>query len=400
VRRAKTKPPAILFRPKGTKLAPQYQPARRIIHTRKAYCFIMITQDSVRFALSNVIEPDLGRDLIELNMVEDILIRDTYVSFTVVLTTPACPMKDHIRTACENAIKHLVDKNAVVDVQFTSRVTTVQPPKQEGNNIGNIVAVASGKGGVGKSTVAVNLAIGLAKTSAKVGLLDLDIYGPSIPTMFGQKETPNITAQRRLIPLEKFGVKTISMGYIVNDDQAVIWRGPMVTKAVQQFFNDVEWGDLDYLILDLPPGTGDIQLTLVQTIPLTGALIVSTPQEVALADARKGVAMFNKVSVPILGMVENMAFFTTEDVPGKKYYIFGQGGARRLAAELNVPFLGEIPLEEVVRSGGDTGNPVVVAQPESASAIAFMQLTNRTAQQISMRNANMPPTKRVEITRV
>lgn len=359
----------------------------------------MITEDKVRFALSNVIEPDLGRDLIELNMVEDILIRETYVAFTVVLTTPACPMKDHIRIACENAIKHLVDKNAVVDVNFTSRVTSAQPKKPE-MQIGNIVAVASGKGGVGKSTVAVNLAVSLAQSGASVGLLDLDIYGPSIPTMLGLRETPNITAQRKLIPLEKFGVKTISMGFIVNDDQAVIWRGPMVTKAVQQFFNDVEWGTLDYLVLDLPPGTGDVQLTLVQTIPLTGALIVSTPQEVALTDARKGVAMFQKVNVPVLGVIENMAYFATEDVPGKKYYIFGEGGAHRLADELHLPFLGEVPLEQDVRSGGDSGNPVVVSRPESASAIAFRQIANRAAQQISMRNANMPPTRRVEITRM
>jgi ATP-binding protein involved in chromosome partitioning len=358
----------------------------------------MITEDSVRFALSNVIEPDLGRDLIELNMVEDIRISDKKVAFTVVLTTPACPMKDHIRNACVNAIVHLVDKQAEVDVTFTSKVTSVQPAAP-GWKIQNIVAVASGKGGVGKSTVAVNLAVALAQSGARVGLLDLDIYGPSIPTMFGMKETPNITAQRKLIPLERYGVKTISMGYIVNDDQAVIWRGPMVTKAVQQFFNDVEWGELDYLILDLPPGTGDIQLTLVQTIPLTGALIVSTPQEVALADARKGVAMFNKVNVPVLGIIENMAYFATDDVPGKKYYIFGQGGARRLAEELQVPFLGEIPLEEEVRSGGDEGNPVVIGKPDSAASGAIRLVTNRAAQQVSMRNANMPPTKRVEITR-
>jgi ATP-binding protein involved in chromosome partitioning len=359
----------------------------------------MITEDSVRFALSNVIEPDLGKDLIELDMVKDIQINNQEVSFTVVLTTPACPMKDHIRMACENAIKHLVSKEAEVDITFTSKVTTVQPPSQSWK-IQNIVAVASGKGGVGKSTVAVNLAVSLAQSGARVGLLDLDIYGPSIPTMFGMKETPNITAQRKLIPLERYGVKTISMGYIVNDDQAVIWRGPMVTKAVQQFFNDVEWGELDYLILDLPPGTGDVQLTLVQTIPLTGALIVSTPQEVALSDARKGVAMFNKVNVPVLGIIENMAFFATPDVPGKKYYIFGKGGARRLAEELNVPFLGEIPLEEEVRSGGDEGTPVVVSRPESDASFAIKQVTNRAAQQVSMRNANMPPTRRVEITRM
>jgi ATP-binding protein involved in chromosome partitioning len=359
----------------------------------------MITEDSVRFALSNVIEPDLGKDLIELDMVKDIQINNQEVSFTVVLTTPACPLKDHIRMACENAIKLLVSKEAKVDINFISKVTTVQPPSQNWK-IQNIVAVASGKGGVGKSTVAVNIAVSLAQSGARVGLLDLDIYGPSIPTMFGMKETPNITAQRKLIPLERYGVKTISMGYIVNDDQAVIWRGPMVTKAVQQFFNDVEWGELDYLILDLPPGTGDVQLTLVQTIPLTGALIVSTPQEVALADARKGVAMFNKVNVPVLGIIENMAFFATPDVPGKKYYIFGQGGARRLAEELNVPFLGEIPLEEEVRSGSDEGTPVVVSRPESDASFALKQVTNRAAQQISMRNANMPPTRRVEITRM
>jgi ATP-binding protein involved in chromosome partitioning len=365
-----------------------------------------MTRKQVLDALSNVIEPDLGKDLVTLDMVKDVEIDGQNVSFTVILTTPACPLKEQIRKACVKAIHELVDADAKVTVDMTANVTSkggtpsgpgAQPPILGG--VKNIIAVASGKGGVGKSTVAANLAVTLAKEGAKVGLVDTDIYGPSVPTMFGiEKGTkPRVDEDRKIIPLEKYGVKLLSMGFLVDEKQAVVWRGPMVSSAVRQFLNDANWGDLDYLILDLPPGTGDIQLTIVQTVPLTGAIIVSTPQEVALADARKGVAMFGNVNVPILGIVENMAYFSPPDLDDRKYYLFGEGGARRLAEDQSIPFLGEVPIEQGLRESGDLGTPIVERDPECASAKAFRRIAELAAQQISIRNADLPPTQQVEI---
>ncbi len=358
-----------------------------------------LSVESVRDALSNVIEPDLGQDLITLNMVFDIEVSGKDVSFTVNLTTPACPLKAEIERACINAVKHLVDIDANVTVNMTANVQKARIDGQGDqtlvSEVANIIAVASGKGGVGKSTVAVNLAIALAQAGAKVGLVDTDIYGPSIPMMFGVNERPDISVRRKIVPLEKYGVKILSMGFMVDPDQAVIWRGPMVSSAVRQFLSDAEWGDLDYLLLDLPPGTGDIQLTIVQNVPLTGAIVVSTPQDVALEDARKGVAMFKKVNVPILGIVENMAWFM--DPAGNKHHIFGKDGARRLAESLEIPFLGEVPLEQSVREGGDEGVPVVLRNPESAGAKALVEISERAAQSISVRNASLPATKKIEI---
>jgi ATP-binding protein involved in chromosome partitioning len=365
-----------------------------------------MTREQVLDALSNVIEPDLGKDLVTLGMVKDVAIDGQRVSFTVILTTPACPLKEQIRNACVKAVHELVDADAEVTVNMTANVTSkpgpaagpgAQPPVLGG--VKNIVAVASGKGGVGKSTVAANLAVALAQEGAAVGLVDTDIYGPSVPTMFGipKGEKPRVGEDRKIIPLEKFGVKLLSMGFLVDEKQAVVWRGPMVSSAVRQFLNDAAWGELDYLVLDLPPGTGDIQLTIVQTVPLTGAIIVSTPQEVALADARKGAAMFDNVNVPVLGLVENMAYFTPPDLPDRKYYLFGEGGARRQAETLNVPFLGEVPIEQRLRESGDKGTPIVESDPDSASAKAFRQIAERAAQQISIRNADLPPTQQVEI---
>ena len=263
----------------------------------------------------------------------------------------------------------------------------------------NFIAVASGKGGVGKSTVAANLAVALAQSGAKVGLLDADVYGPSVPLMFGvpPEEKPRVNESRDIVPLMRYGVKLLSMGFLVDDANAVIWRGPMVSSAVRQFLGQAAWGEFDHLVIDLPPGTGDIQLTLVQTIPLTGAVVVSTPQPVALADARKAVAMFENVHVPVLGVVENMAYFTPPDLPDRRYYLFGEAGAQKLAAELDVPVLGEIPIEQAAREAGDLGTPVVLREPESASAQAFAAMAERVATEVERRNADAPPTQPIEI---
>ena len=360
-----------------------------------------ITNEEVLDALRNVIDPDLGRDLVSLNMIENIQIDGKNVSFTVNLTTPACPMKAEIERACINAVTHLVDKDAVVKPLMSSKVTGSRTDGQGDQNllkdVKNIIAVASGKGGVGKSTVSVGLAVTLAKMGAKVGLVDTDIYGPSIPTMFDIHDRPNINTQRKLVPLEKYGVKLLSMGFLVKQDEAVVWRGPMVSSAVKQFLSETDWGELDYLILDLPPGTGDIQLTIVQSVPLTAAVIVSTPQTVALDDARKGVAMFGKVKVPVLGIVENMSFFSPPDMPDRRYHIFGKDGAKNLAEKMGVPFLGEIPIEQLLREGGDSGKPLVVSDASTPSSKAFTELSMRVAQQIAIRNASREPTEKVEI---
>ncbi len=361
-----------------------------------------ISPDSVLAALGTVEEPDLKKDLVTLNMIRDLEIEGSRIAFTVVLTTPACPLKDLIRTRCETAIHRDVDAEAEVVVNMEADVTMPgSNAATEGGSSGvkNFIAVASGKGGVGKSTVAANLAVALAKSGAAVGLVDTDIYGPSVPVMFGIDTSvkPRVNEDRKIIPLEAYGVKLLSMGFLVDETNAVVWRGPMVSSAVRQFLGDAEWGELDYLILDLPPGTGDIQLTIVQTVPLTGAVIVSTPQDVALADARKGVAMFRKVNVPVLGIVENMAYFTPPDLPDRKYYLFGEGGARRFAEEAEAPFLGEVPIEQALRESGDFGTPIVERDPQSFSARALVQIAQNTAQQVSIRNAEAPPTQQVEI---
>ncbi|MGA7306199.1 MAG: Mrp/NBP35 family ATP-binding protein [Rhodothermales bacterium] len=348
------------------------------------------TESQVLEALSHVVDPDLGRDLVTLNMVQDVSVDGSRVSFTVVLTTPACPLKEHLRVACTSAIHERVDENAQVEINMTANVTSrASAEKQILPGVKNTIAVASGKGGVGKSTIAANLAVALAMKGARVGLVDTDIYGPSVPTMFGVAgERPRVNEERLILPLERFGVKLLSMGFLVDSNEAVVWRGPMVTSAVRQFLEQTAWGELDYLILDLPPGTGDIQLTLVQTIPLSGAVIVTTPQEVALADARKGVAMFRKVNVPVLGIVENMAYFTPPDLPDRKYYLFGEGGGKRLAQDLSVPLLGEIPLLQTIREASDDGFPVVLREDATTDAEALRAMAERVAQEMSIRNAS------------
>ena len=366
-----------------------------------------ITREQVLQALFKVIEPERGKSIVRLDMVKNLKVEEGRVAFTVVLKSPGAPFAKEVEARCTEAIHEALGPDVRVDVGTDSEMIALGDslevsgsgtPSRPAPGVQNLIAVASGKGGVGKSTVAVNLALALKEEGYAVGLVDTDIYGPSLPTMFGIKdEKPRVGEGRKIIPLEKYGLKLLSMGFLVDPSQAVIWRGPMVSSAVRQFLGDAEWGDLDYLVLDLPPGTGDIQLTIVQTVPLTGAIIVSTPQEVALADARKGVGMFGNVNVPVLGIVENMAYFAPPDLPDRKYYLFGRGGAKKLAGELAVPFLGEVPLEQDVREGGDDGRPVILAEPESAAAQAFVRIARETAQQVAIRNAEQPPTQPVEI---
>ncbi len=363
-----------------------------------------MTEALILQALSNVQEPDLGKDLVTLNMVKDIMISGNVVAFTIVLTTPACPMKDMMRTASENAVKLLVNKDAIVKVNFTSNTSSNRKDGQQIlGGVKNIIAVVSGKGGVGKSTVSANLALALAEGGASVGLMDADIYGPSVPIMFGVRgERPmmkEVNGKGMIMPLDKYGIKLMSIGLLVNEKSAVVWRGPMASSAIKQFVSDVDWGELDYLIIDMPPGTGDIHLTLMQTVPVTGAIIVTTPQAVALADAKKGIAMFAQaqINVPIIGLVENMAFFTPEELPNNKYYLFGKEGGKRLADEYEIPFLGQVPLVQSIREGGDNGVPAMISQ-DKLSQQAFRDVTATAVRNIAMRNANMPKTKMVEVT--
>ncbi len=366
-----------------------------------------MTQEKVLEALSNVQEPDLGKDIVTLNMVKDIRIEGNNVSFTVVLTTPACPMKDLIRNACINAVKLLVNKEANVTVNFTANTTSNRTdPQSVLPKVKNIIAVVSGKGGVGKSTVAANLALAFARDGAKVGLMDADIYGPSVPIMFGVRGQrpmmiPGKGERGLIVPLDKFGIKLMSIGLLVDDKSAVVWRGPMASSAIRQFVTDVHWDELDYLIIDMPPGTGDIHLTLVQMVPITGIVVVTTPQEVALADAKKAIAMFGQaqIKVPIIGLVENMSYFVApgiEDSQVNRHYIFGKEGGKRLAEEYDIPYLGEIPLIQNIREGGDAGVPVMMTDDETAKN-AFINFSGTAARSIAMRNANMGSEKRAEI---
>jgi ATP-binding protein involved in chromosome partitioning len=356
-----------------------------------------LTEENVLQALKAVNDPDLHRDIVTLNFVKNLKLSGNNVSFTLVLTTPACPVRDQFKAESERAIRGAIGGVGKVDIQMTASVATHSNQQKDLilPGVKNTIAVASGKGGVGKSTVAVNFAVSLALDGAKVGLVDADVYGPSIPLMFGMNERPRLS-ESKLIPLERYGVKIMSIGFLVDPMQAVIWRGPMASGAVKQFMSDVNWGDLDYLIFDLPPGTGDIQLTLVQTIPLTGAVIVTTPQDVALADARKGLVMFNKVNVPVLGIVENMSYFVCNHC-GERENIFDSGGGSRTAEELGVPFLGEIPINTRIRIGGDQGTPIVVMDETSQHAETIRQIARKLAAQISILHVSAPPSQKVEI---
>lgn len=360
-----------------------------------------MTENDILKALTKVNEPDLQKDIVTLNMVKDISINNNVVSFTIVLTTPACPLKEKIRTDCINAVQQ-IDKSIIVNINFTSNTTSKRTDtKAILPAVRNIIAVVSGKGGVGKSTIAANLALALSQHNAKIGLMDADIYGPSVPIMFGVRgERPmmrDVNGKGMIIPLERYGIKLMSIGLLVDEKSAVVWRGPMASSAIKQFVTDVDWGELDYLVVDMPPGTGDIHLTLMQTVPVTGAVIVTTPQDVALADAKKGIAMFAQaqLSVPIIGLVENMSYFIPAELPSNKYYIFGKEGGKRLAEEYDLPFLGQIPLIQSIREGGDEGIPVMMSDDE-ISRNAFENFAALTARSISMFNANFSEEKVAE----
>lgn len=361
---------------------------------------------SVIEALKRIIVPENNRDLVRNDMVRDLHVEDKTVRLTVMVSDPGSEFAKglpeqitrHVKEAVGNDIEVSVSTDTAMIGLGADMMAGQQGPPKHDFGRASVIAVASGKGGVGKSTVTVNLAVSLARQGYSVGLVDTDIYGPSIPTMFGVTDAkPRVNDARKILPIEKAGVKLLSMGFLADPQQAIIWRGPMVSGAIRQFLSDAEWGDLDFLLLDLPPGTGDIQLTIVQTVALTGAIIVSTPQEVALADARRGVAMFENVKVPVLGIIENMAYFTPPELPEKKYYLFGQGGARNLAGSLNVPFLGEIPIEQQLRESGDKGEPLAMASGESVSKSAFESLAKEAALQTAIYKAGLPAQEKVEI---
>lgn len=340
-----------------------------------------ITEDQILKALSRVQEPELHKDLVSLNMVRDIEIKEDQVSFTIVLTTPACPLKNQIESEARQAVE-AIDGVHSVEIKMDANVPSdgrsrglVELP------IRNAIAIASGKGGVGKSTVAANVAVVLAQSGARVGLLDADIYGPNIPTMMGVDHLPPIT-EEKLIPAEAYGVKLMSIGFLVKPNQPLIWRGPMLHSAIRQFLTDVSWGELDYLIIDLPPGTGDAALSLAQSLPLSGGVIVTLPQQVSLDDARRGLEMFRQLDVPIFGIVENMSFLELPD--GTRMDVFGAGGGRRLAQESGVPFIGAIPMDPEVRAGGDSGNPVVISYPDAPVAQALRDVAKDIAAKVSV----------------
>jgi len=343
-----------------------------------------ITEEMVLGALGTVMDPDLNRDLVSLNMIRGIKITPPSVSFKLVLTTTACPLKKELEDKAREAVLGIEGiKDVAIDVTAEVPQSKKIPDKAPIPGIKNTIAVASGKGGVGKSTVAVNLALSLAATGARVGLLDADVYGPSIPLMMGIHEMPGATEDEKLIPIENHGVQLMSVGFMLDEETPLIWRGPLVMQLIKQFLTGVVWGELDYLIIDLPPGTGDVQLTLVQTIPLTGAVIVTTPQDIALLDARRAIKMFSEVEVPVLGIIENMSVFVCPHC-GESTEIFSHGGGLKTSERYNVPLLGQLPLDLKTREGGDSGTPIVIMEPESAQAKAFNEIACNMAGKISI----------------
>lgn len=341
-----------------------------------------IKEQDVLNALRTVNDPDLNKDLVTLKMIKDIKIDGKKINFTVELTTPACPLKEKIKSDCEKAIKEAFPDAEEINIKMTANVSSFGIDNRMMAKVKNIIAIASGKGGVGKSTVSANVALALSATGAKVGLMDADVYGPTVPALFDLKEQPQVTENKKMIPLEKYGLKLMSIGFLLKDNEPVIWRGPMIGGVIQQFLRDVEWGELDYLIVDLPPGTGDAQLTLSQVIPLSGAVIVSTPEDVALNIATKALSMFQHLKVPILGIIENMSYFVAPDT-GNIYHIFGHGGAKKAAETIGVKFLGEIPLDISIRTGGDDGKPIMFCDPESKQADFFRNISGNLAASLS-----------------
>jgi ATP-binding protein involved in chromosome partitioning len=350
-----------------------------------------VEQNVVLEALKVVTDPDLHRDIVSLGFVKDLKISGGQVSFTIELTTPACPVKDQMRDQARAAVMELSGVSSV-DVHMTARVREAigaDGGRQALPGVKNIIAVGAGKGGVGKTTVAVNLAIALAKSGGTVGIIDGDIYGPNVPIMLGLKTQLMTDEQGRIVPAEKYGLQVISMGFLTADDAPIIWRGPMLHGALQQFFRQAAWGNLDYLIVDMPPGTGDVALSLSQTVPVAGAIVVTTPQEVSLADSRRAVAMYKKLNIPTLGVVENMSYYVCPNCQHEAD-IFGHGGGERMAAALNVPFVGRIPIYQPIREGSDAGVPLIISEPDSAAARAFTAAAERIAAQISIASYNRP----------
>jgi ATP-binding protein involved in chromosome partitioning len=350
---------------------------------------LSVSKELIIGALSTVQEPDLKKDLVTLGMIKDVELGVGEVRFTVVLTTPACPLKEKIRKDCEDAIHRLVHPDLKVVIQMTAEVTSLSAADPLIPGVKNVIAIASGKGGVGKSTVTANLAMALKNLGAKVGILDADISGPSIPVMFGAEDlqplVEEINGKNRIQPIMQYGIKMISMGFLAPSDSPVPWRGPMMTQALRQFFGDTNWGELDYLIVDLPPGTGDVQLTLVQNLPLTGAVIVSTPQKLAVADAGRACAMFQMeaVKVPILGIVENMSFFTPPQKPDEIYCLFGQGGAEKLSKQFETSILGKLPIRTDMMEDAESGKI-----SEIQNVKIFSEIAGKLVQQIAILNSN------------
>ena len=360
-----------------------------------------VTKEDILKALSTVEEPDLKKDLVTLNMIKNVQVEGQTVSFTVLLTTPACPLKELIKNNCIKAIQKQLGDKIEVKVNLQAQVTSVRNNSPVLPDVKNIIAVASGKGGVGKSTVTSNLAIALSKSGAKVGIIDADIFGPSIPVMFNTESAkPGVVkmgGRNMIIPVEQYNVKLLSIGYLAPPENAVVWRVPMASSALRQFLSDTDWGELDYLLIDLPPGTSDIHLTLVQTVPVTGAVVVTTPQKVALADAQKGISMFRQkqINVPVLGIVENMSYFTPDELPDNKYYLFGKDGGKVLSRRYEVPFLGEVPIVQGIRESGDDGKPITMQN--NTAAEAFSHIAAELARSVAIRNANFDKSKKVEI---
>lgn len=343
-----------------------------------------IEKSAVLDALKSVKDPDLGRDIVSLDFVKDLVIDGGSVSLTIELTTPACPVKDQMRDEAKAAVSALPGVSTV-EIEMTASVRSAVAP-QAGRapipGVKNVIAVGAGKGGVGKTTVAVNLAVALAKYGGRVGVIDGDVYGPNVPIMLG------VSAQLesdsgKIVPAERHGIRVVSMGFLTKDDAPIIWRGPMLHGVVRQFFQDVRWGELDYLVIDMPPGTGDVALSLSQTVPVAGAIVVTTPQNVALADSRRAIAMYKKLDIPTLGVVENMSHYVCPSCSHQSD-IFGQGGGERMAEEMGVPFLGGIPIYEPIRSGSDTGTPLVIGEPDSPAAQSFLRIAERAAAQVSI----------------